>query len=217
MVNRFDSNGDAHFDLTDDDELEQTQRQILLAQLAYGEHFDVTPLLVVMLLNRLTALLSRLDSYELQRLDLAASEFNALAVLHRCDEPLTMRQLGSAVSVRPNNLTALVRALEARDLVERRPNAVDRRSALIRITARGRSLMDAYMPAHWSLHQEVFGALGLPDRRQLAELLASLLRSISAPGEPLGFAPRIRLAVDQARRSQVADGRTAPPFVRSDR
>ena len=79
---------------------------------------------------------------------------------HRADHGLTLSQmellgeisrtgvttpaeLGTRLHVRVQSLTDSINALEARDLIERRPDEADRRRQLIEITAAGTELLEA--------------------------------------------------------------------------
>ncbi len=55
----------------------------------------------------------------------------------------TPAELGTRLHVRVQSLTDSINALEARDLIGRRPDAVDRRRQLIEITAAGTELLEA--------------------------------------------------------------------------
>jgi DNA-binding MarR family transcriptional regulator len=92
--------------------------------------------------------------------------------------PLTLTALAAAEQVRPPTITRLVQALERAGLVERLPDAADRRVTRVRATARGRQLLDAGRRARVEF---LAGALaGLPRRertllRDAADVLGRLI------------------------------------------
>ena len=71
---------------------------------------------------------------------LSAPRLSALSVVVFAG-PLTLGELAAAEQVRPPTMTRLVRALEARGLVVREPDAADRRVTRIRASAKGKALL----------------------------------------------------------------------------
>lgn len=71
--------------------------------------------------------------------DLRPTSFSVLSLVHH--EPgLNSRQVAKALGVRPPNLVAIIASLEARKLVERRPDPADARSLGLHPTAEGSRL-----------------------------------------------------------------------------
>ena len=73
---------------------------------------------------------------ELAHLDLSAAETNVLACLAGPGSR-SVREVGDATAQRPSTLTGVLDRLQARGLVDRRPNPADRRSTLIVLSAAG--------------------------------------------------------------------------------
>ena len=71
-----------------------------------------------------------------KRMGVEASELAALEHLREAG-PLTLGGLGKRLSMSPGAVTALVDRMERRGHVERVPNPLDRRSALVRETGAG--------------------------------------------------------------------------------
>ena len=69
----------------------------------------------------------------------------SLRVLERlhCQGPATMRTLADELDLSPRNVTALVDALEADDLVVRKPHPTDRRATIVELTPGGFEAADA--------------------------------------------------------------------------
>jgi DNA-binding MarR family transcriptional regulator len=74
------------------------------------------------------------------RTGLSGPRLSALSVVVFAG-PLTLGELAAAEQVKPPTMTRLVRALEARGLVAREPDAHDGRVVRLRATAKGRALM----------------------------------------------------------------------------
>jgi DNA-binding MarR family transcriptional regulator len=100
---------------------------------------------------------------------LSSSQAHALILLDP-DAPVPMSRLATKCGFDPSNLTGIVDRLEARGLVERRPDAHDRRVKLLAVTADGRrvreqALAKAYAPP------PAIAKLSTADQRTLRDLL----------------------------------------------
>jgi DNA-binding MarR family transcriptional regulator len=60
------------------------------------------------------------------------------------DEPLAMRALADRLHFDPSNLTSLIDKLEARGLLERRPDPIDRRVKSLVVTTAGVDLRESF-------------------------------------------------------------------------
>ncbi|AOP45995.1 MarR family winged helix-turn-helix transcriptional regulator [Streptomyces lydicus] len=89
-------------------------------------------------------------------------------------EPLPMRKVAERLKCEPSNVTGIVDRLEARGLVERRPDPADRRVKLAAPTAEGARTAEALRT---SLHfaREPLGKLTVAERTLLKELLQRML------------------------------------------
>ncbi len=103
--------------------------------------------------------------------------------LHRRG-PLFQRQLSQALGVTPRNVTGLVDAVEAAGLVVRCPHPTDRRTTLVKLTARGRSATTAMETGRDSLAAELFRHVSSPDMRRFVDVLDQLLRVANPPSPP---------------------------------
>src|SRR5690348_5700518 len=74
-------------------------------------------------------------------LDLAPAQARALHELD-LDRPLSMRELAERLKSDPSNVTGLIDRLEARGLVERRPDPTDRRIKGLALTPAGARLRE---------------------------------------------------------------------------
>ncbi|MGW0819226.1 MarR family winged helix-turn-helix transcriptional regulator [Streptomyces viridiviolaceus] len=99
-----------------------------------------------------------------------ALQYTALTVLERHDG-LTAAQLARDSFVAAQSMADMVRTLEARGYVDRRPNPANRRELLIALTESGRRLLAEYEQPVRELEQRMTDGLGA-DRT--AELRAAL-------------------------------------------
>ncbi len=80
--------------------------------------------------------------------DLTLPQFDVLAQLHRRPEGMTPGELTRALLVTAGNVTGIVERLVRLGLAERRPVPDDRRAVKVRLTPRGRTLMQRAIPRH---------------------------------------------------------------------
>src|ERR1700722_6657947 len=89
-----------------------------------------------------------------------------LTALQR-DGEQSMGELATGLGVTPRRVTALVEALEADGLVERRPHPTDRRSTLVAITDGGRKAQQVGWEQHRAERPPASGDLPQPEQAQL--------------------------------------------------
>jgi DNA-binding MarR family transcriptional regulator len=151
---------------------------------------DPTVLALTLSLYRAMAAFDRAEAAELAPHGLNVSQLNILTVLHRAERPLTMGELGQAVSVRPANLTGVVDGLTRRSLVERQINPYDRRSYLITETPAGQQFLADFLPGHWQHLDRLTRGLAGEERALLVDLLERLRQSVETAGEVTGVPAR---------------------------
>jgi DNA-binding MarR family transcriptional regulator len=137
---------------------------------------DVSCMGVVGRILRLAGHLERRANEALKEFDLAIWAFDVLGTLRRRGEPYSMTptELMKSVMLSSGAMTNRIDRLEAIGLIERIPHDQDRRSLQVRLTAKGREVIDASSPVRF---EEAWDALrNLSEREQTA--LASLLRKI---------------------------------------
>jgi len=104
---------------------------------------------------------------------LTTTQFGVLeAILHK--GPLGQRELSRKVLTSAGNMTDLVDKLEARGLVRRVRQKLDRRAVLVELTAEGRALIEPLFTAHAA---DIAGAMAGLNHQELREL-SLLLRKL---------------------------------------
>jgi MarR family transcriptional regulator, organic hydroperoxide resistance regulator len=106
-------------------------------------------------------------------LDLAPSQARALHELD-LERPISMRELADRLKSDPSNVTGLIDRLEARGLVERRPDPADRRIKGLALTSAGARLRERLFARLYSAPPSV-AALSERDQRVLRELLQRVI------------------------------------------
>jgi DNA-binding MarR family transcriptional regulator len=147
-----------------------------------GSDIDASVLALTLSLYRAMTAFDRAEATELAPHGLTVSQLNILTVLHHAERPLTMGELGHAVSVRPANLTGVVDGLTRRSLVERQINPFDRRSYLITKTAAAEEFLAGFLPDHRRHLDRLMGGLTRDERAVLADLLERLRQSVDTVG-----------------------------------
>jgi len=106
-------------------------------------------------------------------------EFEVLAALRGSGPPCTMipSQLSSRLMMSRAAMTNRLDRLEAAGMVERTLDPDDRRSFLVRLTDRGRSVIDGALTEHAQLVNRLGGVLSPEQRQHLDEALRALLRT----------------------------------------
>jgi DNA-binding MarR family transcriptional regulator len=106
-------------------------------------------------------------------LDLAPVQAKALHELD-VDPPISMRELAERLKSDPSNVTGLVDRLEARGLVERRPDPKDRRIKGLALTSAGARLRERLFARLYSAPRSI-AELSERDQRTFTDLLQRIL------------------------------------------
>ena len=106
--------------------------------------------------------------------------FDLLAALRRSGEPyeLNPTELAQATMLTSGGITKRLDRLVEAGLVERRPDPDDRRGTLVRLTRRGRRVIDKAIETHVANEQHLLQALKPVERRELDALLRRLLAKL---------------------------------------
>ena len=87
---------------------------------------------------------------------------------------LRLKELAERLRIAPRSATEVVDQLEAKGLVERRPDPADRRATHVFLTPAGRQLHAEVTAARREQSERYFAALSPTDRAELARLLELL-------------------------------------------
>lgn len=106
---------------------------------------------------------------------LSQGRFAVLAFLNRePDRSVNQTHLAEAYGVTKATITGLIDGLERDGLVERLADPADRRASLVRLTAKGRKFLDAFMPHHLKRTAAVFSEFRVADHEALLALMCKL-------------------------------------------
>lgn len=123
-------------------------------------------------------------------LGLSRARAQLLWELHRRG-PVTQRELATALSVTPRNVTGLVDALETDGFVARRPHPKDRRATLVVFTETGEALAANMSAGEREWAASLFADMSDEECRRFAATLERLHAKL---------APAVDSAGDEARR-----------------
>ena len=105
--------------------------------------------------------------------DLRPVDFSVLSVIFH-NPGVTSRQLCAALSILPPNLVGLIKALEKRELIERRPHPQDGRALGLHTTAAGQQLMKQAEKQAAETERLVAHRLAPQEQQQLIALLQKI-------------------------------------------
>jgi DNA-binding MarR family transcriptional regulator len=105
------------------------------------------------------------------------AEFDVLATLRRAGVPyeLSPGALAASMMLSTGGTTARLDRLEKAGLAERRPSPTDRRGVLVRLTPRGREVVDRAVGAGLERQRDLLAHLPPADQQRLADLLRKAL------------------------------------------
>ena len=126
-------------------------------------------------LVRTLGLVERVMQPYFARFGISGTKWGALRTLHRAESNgeggLRMTELSDRLLVRPPSVTGVVDRLEREGLVERDPAPDDLRAKRVRLTAKGRRLVEQVMAVHADQIDRVLGGLSAAEQAELHRLL----------------------------------------------
>lgn len=112
--------------------------------------------------------------HALEEWEISPHQVRALHTVCGHDEA-RLSEIATRLRIAPRSATEVVDSLEARGLVERRPDPADRRAVLVVPTAEGQRMHDATQRARAAAGEEFFAGLDAAEQRQLTGLLRRLV------------------------------------------
>ncbi len=100
-------------------------------------------------------------------------QFAALVKLHDLGE-VSQNELGRRTAMDAATMQGVIKRLLARGLIDRKPDAEDRRRVALSLTGDGRSLIAAAMPDGHAISDETLAGLDEAERRAFLALLKRL-------------------------------------------
>jgi len=99
--------------------------------------------------------------------------------------PLTPAELAEAAGVTRATMTGLIDTLERDGFVKRESDPDDRRMMPVKLTPKGRKLLEDILPGHFRIMSGIMGSLSETERKTMVRLLNKILQQASglAPSE----------------------------------
>lgn len=104
---------------------------------------------------------------------LTVGQFVVLEVLYHKGD-LRICEIIEKTNSTGGNMTVVIDNLKKDGLVDRYTDPADGRASVIRITDKGKQLMETVFPEHVMNISEIFGVLSLEEKQQLIQLLKKL-------------------------------------------
>lgn len=143
---------------------------------------DLAPIEVIGRVRRLAALTNQRHDEVLDDLRLSRMEFEVLSALRRAGGGLRPSQLTKEMLSSGAATTKRLARLEEDGLITRSTSARDRREIDVRLTERGRSVIDRVFPAQLERERALLDPLTDDERARLGELLAKVLGPMDLAG-----------------------------------
>ncbi|HZP61401.1 MAG TPA: MarR family transcriptional regulator [Opitutaceae bacterium] len=93
--------------------------------------------------------------------------------------PLTPAELADAAGVTRATMTGLIDTLERDGFVKRESDPADRRMMPVKLTPKGRKLIEDILPGHFRIISAVMGSLNETERKTMVRLLNKILQQAS--------------------------------------
>jgi DNA-binding MarR family transcriptional regulator len=97
------------------------------------------------------------------------------------DEGSSQQAIAERLQIPPSRMVALLDAMEAKGLVQRRANPADRRARALYLPPAGRSLLERALALASELERELCADLSEDEREQLLGLVARVARTLGLP------------------------------------
>jgi DNA-binding MarR family transcriptional regulator len=162
----------------DQDHVDQLTRQWAQRR----PELDLSGLSIAARVRRLQRILEREAAELLRPYGLHEGEVNVLAALRRAEPPheLTPTELYRSLLLSSGTMTNRLDRLERSGLVRRQPDPADGRRVIVRLTERGREVIDAAMDDHTASLGRMLSVLSETERRDLEDQLRRLLSRLEA-------------------------------------
>lgn len=138
---------------------------------------DASALHVLSRVSRLAYYLDAVRKEAFRASELEGWEFDVLAALRRAHAPMTAGALAAATDVTSGTMTNRLDRLEQRGLVQRMPDAHDRRAVRVELTTIGQERVDRALDALLVSESTVLRSLTHEQRSAMTEGLRVLLAS----------------------------------------
>lgn len=138
---------------------------------------NAEPMGIVLRIQSLAKLLGTQTSERLEDFNLQWWQYDVLSALRRQGRPyvLAASELAQEAMLTSGAMTNRIDRLEKAGLIQRLSDKSDGRKVLVRLTVRGKKLIDSATEARFEVANRAMRGLNLEQRQQLSDLLRDLL------------------------------------------
>jgi len=148
-----------------------------------GRYREMSPLAVKAAVAMLRTGSDLVTGFEklMGRYGLSQGRFLILVVMNRTPDALTSPSvLAGKIGVTRATMTRLIDGLERDGLIRRYPHREDRRRQEIKLTAKGRDLLEKILPDYWSRIDTLMQGLNETEQQAMITLLAKVAGGLPA-------------------------------------
>lgn len=149
--------------------------RLLVQWLQQRPDLDCSPMGVLGRVSRMSRIVDKKLDITFKNNELSAIEFDILAALRRFNALTTPTELYQTLMLSSGTMSTRVEQLVQRELIERIYNEEDRRSCHLRLTPKGKKLIDKAISEHVANEDRILAPLNTEQREQLASLLRTWL------------------------------------------
>jgi DNA-binding MarR family transcriptional regulator len=150
----------------------------------FPKAFDRDAVVASFALRAVARRLNDISDASLAHLGINAAKHSYLVVLYfTSGGALSLSELSTLVSTSNATVTVVIGALERAGLVKRTVDPADRRSSIIKLTAKGRRVVESAVPLRHRDTQMAMRGLSRADRVNLGQLLLKIGANLSTMGE----------------------------------
>lgn len=139
--------------------------------------------MVTLTIKRVASKLQKLNDQALKPLGLTTAQLPVLVVLKN-GESRSQNELAQITGVEQPSMAQLLRRMEADGLIERRPNARDRRSSEIVLTPHAMSLLAPGRDALRQVEAAACAGLDKDEKAALSAMLQQIMTNLKSAAEP---------------------------------
>ena len=114
-------------------------------------------------------------------------QFNLMMLLKYqggSEEGLNQAQLSNMMLVNRANITSIIDRMEKANIVVRTPAPSDRRSNIVKLTTRGKKLIDQIEPFYTEEVKQIMAVLKQPEQKSLIAMLEKIRGNLSVKSRP---------------------------------
>lgn len=131
-----------------------------------------------MLFRKVLAVAQRIAEEDLRKYDSTPSQFGILLNLSE-ENLIPMSELSRQAACVNSNITSIISRMEEKGLVQRNQDQRDRRIVKVKLTEKGKELIEQTLPAHYQFLKNLLEFYNEEELEQLYKLLSKFYENVS--------------------------------------